>query len=78
MDLGDADASFASLVGVSSIQQPALSRVAAGDPANSYLVQKIEGTAPAPNSSRMPFGQPALDQATIDNFRQWISDGANR
>lgn len=78
MDLSSADASFVSLVGVSSIQQPSLSRVAAGDPANSYLVQKIEGTAPAPNNSRMPLGQPALDQAVIDNIRQWISDGANR
>ncbi len=78
MDLSDADASFANLVGVSSVQQPSLSRVAAGDPTNSYLVQKIEGIAPAPNNSRMPFGQAALDQATIDNIRQWISDGANR
>ena len=78
MDLSDASASFASLVGVSSIQQPALSRVAAGDPDNSYLVQKIEGTAPAPNNSRMPFGQPALDPAVIDNIRLWISNGANQ
>ena len=74
MDLSDADASFASLVGVASIQQPSLSRVAAGDPNNSYLVQKVEGTA----GSRMPLGGAALDQATIDDIRQWIADGANR
>ena len=78
MDFSSADASFASLVGVSSIQQPSLSRVAPNDPTNSYLVQKIEGTAPAPNNSRMPLGQPPLDQAVIDNIRQWISDGAIR
>ena len=78
MDLSSANASFLSLVGVASIQQPSLSRVAAGDPTNSYLVHKIEGRAAAPNSSRMPFGQPALDQATINNIRQWISDGANQ
>jgi hypothetical protein len=76
MDLTTADASFASLVGVSSVQQPSLSRVAAGDPDNSYLVQKIEGTAAT--GSRMPLGGAALDQAVIDDIRQWIADGANR
>lgn len=76
MDLTSADASFANLVGVSSIQQPALSRVAAGDPDNSYLVQKIEGTAAS--GARMPFGGAPLDPAVIDDIRQWISDGANR
>lgn len=76
MDLTSADASFANLVGVSSIQQPSLSRVAAGDPDNSYLVQKLEGTAATGN--RMPLGGGALDQAVIDDIRQWISDGASR
>ena len=76
MDLSTADASFANLVGISSIQQPTLSRVAAADPDNSYLLQKIEGTAP--NSSRMPLGGGALDQALIDDIRDWIANGANR
>jgi hypothetical protein len=76
MDLSTADASFANLVGISSIQQPTLSRVAAADPDNSYLVQKIEGTAP--NSTRMPLGGGVLDQALIDDIRDWIASGANR
>ncbi len=76
MDLSHADASFANLVGVASIQQPALSRVAAGDPDNSYLVQKIEGTAAA--GGRMPLGGGVLDQALIDDIREWIANGANR
>ncbi|MCG8368944.1 MAG: hypothetical protein MJA32_00365, partial [Proteobacteria bacterium] len=76
MDLTDADASFNALVGVTSIQEPSLSRVAAGDPDNSYLVQKVEGTAST--GARMPLGRPALDQSTIDDIRRWISDGANR
>ncbi|MGB5412484.1 MAG: Ig-like domain-containing protein [Woeseiaceae bacterium] len=76
MDLSDADASFASLVGVASVQQPTLFRVAAGDPDNSYLVQKVEGTAAS--GQRMPLGGAALSQATIDDIRQWIADGANR
>jgi hypothetical protein len=76
MDLANADASFANLVGITSLQQPALSRVAAGDPDNSYLVQKIEGTAAS--GARMPLGGGVLDQALVDDIRQWISDGANR
>ena len=76
MDLSTADASFANLVGISSIQQPTLSRVAAADPDNSYLLQKIEGTAP--NSTRMPLGGGVLDQALIDDIRDWIASGANR
>jgi hypothetical protein len=76
LDLTTADASFANLVGVASSQQPAVLRVATGDPDNSYLVQKIEGTAAS--GARMPLGGGALPQAVIDDIRQWISDGANR
>ena len=73
MDLSGVNASFASLVGVASIQQPAILRVAAGDPDNSYLVQKLEGNA----GSRMPAGgRPPLDPAVIAEIRQWITDGA--
>jgi hypothetical protein len=76
MDLSTADASYASLVGVASLQQPTLSRVAVGDPDNSYLVQKVEGTAAS--GQRMPLGGGVLDQAVIDDLRQWIANGANR
>jgi hypothetical protein len=76
MDLTSADASFDSLVGVSSLQVPELSRVEAGDPDNSYLVQKLEGTAD--EGAQMPAGGPPLDQAVIDDIRQWIADGAER
>ena len=76
MDLSDADASFTNLVGVTSSQVPALNRVTAGDPDNSYLIQKLEGTQST--GQRMPAGGPFLDQAVIDDIRQWIADGANR
>jgi hypothetical protein len=76
MDLTNADASFANLVGVASIQEPELSRVAAGDPDNSYLIHKLEGTAS--EGEQMPFGGPPLDQDLIDSIRQWIADGAER
>jgi uncharacterized protein (TIGR03118 family) len=70
---------FASIVGVASIEQPTLMRIKPNDPTNSYLIQKIEGTAAT--GARMPFGCPAvgnpcLDQATIDQVKAWVSQGA--
>jgi hypothetical protein len=75
MDLSSAAASHASLVGVASIEVPSLQRVSAGDPANSYLIHKLEGTQTV--GARMPLtGQP-LDHTTITIIRLWITDGAN-
>ena len=71
-----AGSTFAAVVGVNSIEVPALKRVAAGDAANSYLIQKLEGTQGAGNGARMPFGGPYLDQATIDQVKSWITAGA--
>lgn len=71
---------FSNVVNVASIEQPALKRIAPGDPTNSYLIQKIEGAAGI-TGSRMPFGcgstaDPCLDQATIDLVKTWVSQGA--
>jgi hypothetical protein len=74
LDLTSLSMSFMSLVGTPSVQQPGLQRVAAGNPDASYLVQKLEGTAPS--GSQMPLGGPVLDQATIDAIRAWITAGA--
>ncbi len=74
MDLHPAQI-YASIVGVASVEQPSLKRVAPGDPANSYVVQKLEGAATI-TGSRMPLGGPFLDQATIDQVKAWISAGA--
>ena len=65
--------SYAMLVGIQSSQNAALQRVEAGDPDNSYLVQKLEGTASS--GQQMPPGAP-LPQSEIDVIRQWITDGA--
>ncbi|MGI9238104.1 MAG: hypothetical protein ACR2QZ_11945 [Woeseiaceae bacterium] len=70
----DATNSYALLVNVASSEVPALLRVSPNDPANSYLIQKLEGTASV--GSQMPLGGSPLQQATIDVIRQWISDGA--
>jgi hypothetical protein len=65
---------FANLVNVQSMEVPSLLRVNPGDPDNSYLVQKLEGTAAV--GERMPFGGGPLDPALIADIRQWITDGA--
>ncbi len=76
LDLSSADASFANLVGVTSVQDPSTLRVAPGDAGGSYLVQKLEGTAAV--GGRMPAASPPLDQSTIDAIRAWIDSGAAR
>lgn len=75
MNLTNANASFDSLVGVASIQQGSLQRVAPGDAENSYLVHKIEG-APTIDGGRMPLGGTPLDAETIAQIRAWIDAGA--
>jgi uncharacterized protein (TIGR03118 family) len=70
-----AGSSFASLVSVASLEQSSLLRVKPGDPANSYLIQKLEGAATI-TGQRMPLGGPFLDQATIDQIKSWITSGA--
>lgn len=70
----DAASSHGLLVGTASTEVPSLLRVEAGVPDNSYLVQKLEGTAAV--GARMPLGGAPLEQTAIDTIRQWISDGA--
>ncbi len=65
--------SYTMLVGVQSGQDAAFLRVLAGDPDNSYLIQKLEGTASG-GGTMPPSG--ALPQSSIDMIRQWITDGA--
>ena len=77
MNLTSAGASFASLVGVASIEMPSLQRVAPNDPDNSYLIRKLEG-GPNIGGARMPLGGAPLDQTTIDSIRLWITNGATQ
>jgi len=65
--------SYTMLVGIQSGQDPAFVRVLAGSPDNSYLIQKLEGSASG--GGIMPPGG-ALSQTNIDMIRQWITDGA--
>lgn len=55
-----------------------LDRIEPGQPNQSYLVHKIQGTQGTVGGSgvQMPFGGPPLSQANIDIIRAWIADGA--
>lgn len=74
-----AGSTYSNIVSVASIEQSTLLRIKPNDPANSYLIQKIEGAAGI-TGARMPNGcpttQPCLAQATIDLFKTWVSQGA--
>lgn len=75
LDLTTAQGSFDSMVGVDSIQASGTPVVDPGDPANSYLMQKLNGTAGV--GQRMPIGAP-LNPALIEDVRQWILADAQR
>ena len=71
-----AGASFATLVGTRSVEKPALLRVAPGDPANSYVIHKLEG-GPSIVGERMPRGTgPYLTAGQMLVLRRWIELGA--
>jgi hypothetical protein len=67
--------SYALLVGVPSAEVPGTLRVKAGDAANSYVIQKLQGSSGIVGV-QMPFGGPYLPQSTIDFIKQWIANGA--
>jgi hypothetical protein len=53
-------------------------RIIPGDPDNSYLIQKLEGT-PGIVGQRMPFnGGPYLTTGQMLILRRWIANGASR
>ena len=66
--------SFLTTVGVASTQVPALSRIAAGNPDTSYLIDKIEGSQTV--GSRMPLNIAPLAIEQIMLLRKWIEAGA--
>lgn len=74
--LSSASVSADNLIDVESTEVTKL-RVAPGDPAASYLLDKLLGIDLAPGTARMPnLGQP-LCEAKIQAVEQWIAAGAN-
>ena len=68
----------AALVGAKAMEAPALLRVKPGDPDQSYLVMKLEGSHldHGGSGAQMPFGASPLSKEEIALIRQWIRDGA--
>jgi len=76
MNLSDGQA-YANIVNVQS-NESGLLRVDPGDPDQSYLVHKIQGTQGTVGGSggQMPLGGTPLTQAQINLIREWITNGA--
>lgn len=70
------DVAYATLVGVASRGMPGATRVIAGDPEHSYIIEKLEG-APGIAGERMPrTGGPYLTEGQISIIKRWIETGA--
>ncbi|MCK6548800.1 hypothetical protein L6R52_23350 [Myxococcota bacterium] len=76
---------FDQTVGVATTLTTGVPRVKAGDPANSFLMHKIDGTLQCATLScaatnecgtTMPQGGPLLAEAQRDTIRRWIAQGA--
>jgi len=74
-NLTTAAASYKALVGVPSLEVPTVLRVAPGNPANSYLIMKLQGGVGI-QGKQMPLGGPFLSPAQINMVAQWITAGA--
>jgi len=71
-----AGVSYASLIRVASTGKPGAVRVIPGDPDNSYLIHKLEGSADIVGV-RMPRGNgPYLTDGQILVIKRWIANGA--
>ena len=67
-------AAYSNLVNIPSEQMPALNLVTRGNPNQSYLVQKIEGTAEI--GDQMPLNGQPLNTDLQQLVRNWIAEGA--
>lgn len=70
---------YANIVSVSAFELAAMNRIEPGDPDDSYLIHKIQGTQASVggSGSQMPLGGTPLDAATIQLIRMWVEQGAN-
>lgn len=81
----DAAQVYAGLVGPTSAQMQ-MAFVAPGDPAQSYLMHKLDGDqcqfaaqcVAGDCGKSMPYDTGALDPATRDTLRRWIAQGAQQ
>jgi hypothetical protein len=81
--LGNCNTAYAALVGVASTENPSMNRVEPGDPGDSWLMYKLDGTqgwftgtcSGGFCGSRMPLGG-ELSVDVRDAIRFWIASGA--
>ncbi len=73
-----AEQTFANVVNVCAMELSTMNRVMPGQPDNSYLVHKVQGTHLDVGGSgfQMPLGRLPLTQMEIDLIRAWIAAGA--
>lgn len=76
LELSSVTVSEMNLIDVDSIQVEKV-RVAPGDVAASYLVDKLLGQNLAPTTGRMPFGNMPLCDVKITAVEDWVAAGAN-
>ena len=70
---------YANVLNVPSRELSTMNLVTPGEPDNSYLVHKVQGTHLGVGGSgfQMPIGRSPLTQTEIDLIRAWITAGAN-
>jgi hypothetical protein len=71
-----AGVAYGQIVNVASLENPALMRIAPGDPENSYLVRKVSDCVGCYVGMRMPWGRPPLPDAQVQLLRDWVAAGA--
>ena len=75
LDLSSVDDSYTNLVGVPATLDENLLRVDPGNPDESFLIHKLEGTGAG---SQMPLNAQPLSDDEIQLVRDWIAEGAPR
>jgi mono/diheme cytochrome c family protein len=75
--LDSEDNSYAFLINQVADEMPDLMRVNPGNPDQSYIIKKLEGTSDIVGA-RMPLGGPYLSEIQIKQVRDWITNGAPR
>jgi len=75
----DAVNAYQRIVGVKSVEVPALTLIKPGDPLNSYLYLKVIPSDPRRVGERMPLNEPPyLSAEKLEAIRAWITRGAPR
>jgi len=70
------DVAYSQIVNVVSPRKAGATRIAPGDPGNSYLIQKIEGASGIVGVRMPQNGPPYLTDGQISIIRRWVEIGA--